>query len=137
MAVAAPTAQNSPELHFRFINSFIQPSLLKSLVRSILNQYREWSNLYSTLNFELNAQFNIQILNGSNPVGQSRDTKIIDWIKKRFEASELDYMEYPYEVMLSYPTDENKVSTFFLFNTLYYSQLFNLAIVYIFKMESG
>ena len=29
---AAPTAQNSPELHFRFINSFIQSSLLRSLV---------------------------------------------------------------------------------------------------------
>ena len=28
---AAPTVQNSPKLHFRFINSFIQPSLLKSL----------------------------------------------------------------------------------------------------------
>ena len=28
---AAPTAQNSPELHFRFINSFIQSSLLRSL----------------------------------------------------------------------------------------------------------
>ena len=25
---AAPIAQNSPELHFRFINSFIQPSLV-------------------------------------------------------------------------------------------------------------
>ena len=25
---AAPTVQNSPELHFRFINSFIQPSLI-------------------------------------------------------------------------------------------------------------
>ena len=31
---AAPTAQNSPELHFRFINSFIQPSLVGSLVAS-------------------------------------------------------------------------------------------------------
>ena len=30
---AAPTAQNSPELHFRFINSFIQLSLLRSLVK--------------------------------------------------------------------------------------------------------
>ena len=29
---AAPTAQNSPELHFRFISSFIQSSLLRSLV---------------------------------------------------------------------------------------------------------
>ena len=29
--VAAPTAQNSPELHSRFINSFIQSSLLRSL----------------------------------------------------------------------------------------------------------
>ena len=29
---AAPAAQNSPELHFRFINSFIQSSLLRSLV---------------------------------------------------------------------------------------------------------
>jgi hypothetical protein len=28
---AATTAQNSPELHFRFINSFIQPSLVGSL----------------------------------------------------------------------------------------------------------
>ena len=28
----APTAQNSPKLHFRFINSFIQSSLLRSLV---------------------------------------------------------------------------------------------------------
>ena len=28
---AASTAQNSPELHFRFINSFIQSSLLRSL----------------------------------------------------------------------------------------------------------
>jgi hypothetical protein len=29
---AAPTAQNSPELHFRFINSFIPPSLVGSLL---------------------------------------------------------------------------------------------------------
>ena len=29
---AAPTAQNSPELHFRFISSFIQPSLVGSLI---------------------------------------------------------------------------------------------------------
>ena len=29
---AASTAQNCPELHFRFINSFIQSSLLRSLV---------------------------------------------------------------------------------------------------------
>ena len=28
---AAPTAQNSPELHFRLINYFIQPSLVGSL----------------------------------------------------------------------------------------------------------
>ena len=29
---AAPPAQNSPELHFRFINFFIQQSLLESLL---------------------------------------------------------------------------------------------------------
>ena len=29
---AAPTAQNSPELHFPIINSFILPSLVGSLV---------------------------------------------------------------------------------------------------------
>ena len=29
---AAPTAKNSPELHFHFINSFIQPSLGESLI---------------------------------------------------------------------------------------------------------
>ena len=32
---AAPTAQNSPELHFRFINSFIQPSLVGSLLANM------------------------------------------------------------------------------------------------------
>ena len=34
---SAQTAQNSPELHFRFINSFFHPSLLKSLLRSALD----------------------------------------------------------------------------------------------------
>ena len=38
---AAPTAQNSPELHFRFINSFIQASLLRSLAYS--NAPSGWS----------------------------------------------------------------------------------------------
>jgi hypothetical protein len=33
---AAPTAQNSPEIHFRFINSFIQSSLLRSLAATRL-----------------------------------------------------------------------------------------------------
>ena len=33
---AAPTAQNSPELHFRLINSPIQSSVLKSVVAVIL-----------------------------------------------------------------------------------------------------
>ena len=33
---AAPTAQNNPELHFRFINSFIQLSLVGSLVGSLI-----------------------------------------------------------------------------------------------------
>ena len=33
---AAPTAQNSPELHFCLRNSFIQPSLLGSLLRPLL-----------------------------------------------------------------------------------------------------
>jgi len=32
---AALHAQNSPELHFRFINSFIQPSLLESVLESL------------------------------------------------------------------------------------------------------
>ena len=32
---AAPTAQNSPELHFRFIISFIQSSLLRSLATAL------------------------------------------------------------------------------------------------------
>jgi hypothetical protein len=30
---AAPTAQNSPELHFYFTNSFIQPSRVESLCK--------------------------------------------------------------------------------------------------------
>ena len=38
---AAPTAQNSPELHFRFINSFIQPYPVGSLVPFILTLNNE------------------------------------------------------------------------------------------------
>ena len=34
---AAPTAQNRPELHFRFINSFIQPSRVGSLILAQCN----------------------------------------------------------------------------------------------------
>ena len=34
---AAQTAQNSPELHIHFTNSFIHPSLLESLLRSALD----------------------------------------------------------------------------------------------------
>jgi hypothetical protein len=36
---AAPTAQNSPELHFRSINSFIQPSLVGSLLVTLYPFY--------------------------------------------------------------------------------------------------
>ena len=32
---AALTAQNSPELNFHFINSFIQPSLVESLIATV------------------------------------------------------------------------------------------------------
>ena len=38
---AGMTAQNSPELHFHFINSFIQPSRVKSLawtIRCLVNE---------------------------------------------------------------------------------------------------
>ena len=38
---AAPTAQNSPELQFHFINSFIQLSLLGSLFNHALNSRAE------------------------------------------------------------------------------------------------
>ena len=37
--MAAPTAQNSPELPFRFINYFIQSSLLRSLVQSMYTRF--------------------------------------------------------------------------------------------------
>ena len=43
---AASTAQNSPELHFRFINSFIQSSLLRSL---------EWSGLKVSISNSLSV----------------------------------------------------------------------------------
>ena len=46
---AAPTAQNSPELHFRFMNYFIQPSLLESLLPTKLkSQIVEKSYLINT-----------------------------------------------------------------------------------------
>ena len=37
---AAPTAQNRPELHFRFINSSIQSSLLRSLFSSFKSWFK-------------------------------------------------------------------------------------------------
>ena len=40
---AAPPAQNSPELHFRFINFSIQPSLLESLVQAYY-RHRQQNN---------------------------------------------------------------------------------------------
>ena len=53
---AAQSAQNSPELHFCFINFFIQPSLLESLVNANLKMFstrskKECSNSFSTSNF--------------------------------------------------------------------------------------
>ena len=46
---SAPTAQNSPELHFRFMNYFIQPSLLESLLPTKLkSQIVEKSYLINT-----------------------------------------------------------------------------------------
>ena len=45
---AAPTAQNSPELHFHFINYFIQPSRVESLTLwNVHNQMRFF--MYSKL----------------------------------------------------------------------------------------
>jgi hypothetical protein len=44
------TAQNSPELHFRFINSFIQPSLVGSLLLS-----KKSSNLSGKESSQVNA----------------------------------------------------------------------------------
>ena len=43
---AALTAQNSPELHFHFINSFIQSSLLRSLVQHL--KIKENENFIAT-----------------------------------------------------------------------------------------
>ena len=45
---AALTAQNSPKLHFRFINSFVQPSHVESLVFPVLlsKRRRLWTNLF-------------------------------------------------------------------------------------------
>ena len=36
---ATPPAQNSPEIHFRFINSFMQPSRVESLLMYNLHVY--------------------------------------------------------------------------------------------------
>ena len=47
---AAPTAQNSPELHFRFINSFIQSSLLRSLAETLDQMCQTVSYRYRDLN---------------------------------------------------------------------------------------
>ena len=54
---AAPTAQNSPELHFRFINSFIQSSLLRSLIRP---QQKEACMESSTIGSQARCRFKKQ-----------------------------------------------------------------------------
>ena len=49
---AAPTAQNSPELNFRFLNSFIQPSRVGSLAlifNSSLSELRQVANCNTQL----------------------------------------------------------------------------------------
>ena len=49
---AAPTAQNSPELHFPFINSFIQPSLLESLQRNEPHKLKAKEHQFSNIHQE-------------------------------------------------------------------------------------
>ena len=51
---AAPTAQNSPELHFRFINYFIQSSLLRSLLLPVLYYSEIYWHRANTLQFWIN-----------------------------------------------------------------------------------
>ena len=46
---AAPTAQNSPELHFRFINYFIQSCLLRSLQRTKIILNKIFSTLFEEI----------------------------------------------------------------------------------------
>ena len=48
---AAPSARNSPELHFHFINSFIQPYLVGSLATPIFGPgcIFVWTNDYSCI----------------------------------------------------------------------------------------
>ena len=45
-----------------------------------------------------------------HPVGETRDIEIARWIRTKFEDMKLDHVkEYSYEVLLSFPTGENKV----------------------------
>ena len=45
-----------------------------------------------------------------HPSGRERDKAIVDWIERLFNEMGLDHVHVPeYEVLLSYPTDENKV----------------------------
>jgi hypothetical protein len=59
---AAPTAQNTPELHFRFINSFIQPSRLGSLGSGLAPI---WSRISSTEYHNINhfSLYYAQVIN--------------------------------------------------------------------------
>ena len=52
----APTAQNSPELHFRLISSFIQLSLLRSLVE---RYYSLPANRINDCLCHVNTSFNV------------------------------------------------------------------------------
>ena len=52
---AAPTAQNSPYLHFRFINSFIQSSLLRSLIQMYLVKSYDFESITHIFNCFLTA----------------------------------------------------------------------------------
>ena len=52
---AARTAQTSPELHFRFINSFIQSSLLRSLV-PLIKMFQYYLHLRNEMHIQKDVQ---------------------------------------------------------------------------------
>ena len=83
---AAPTAQNSPELHFRFINSFIQPSLVGSLPAALFyfaGRLVLWQYLPGTSSSSYLLPF--RVLRGMNI---KKVEKLLEFPKKSSNADE-------------------------------------------------
>ena len=105
-------AQNSPELHFRFINSFIQLSLLRSLVSPLLLQTKHIIQCCSLIFFlEQGKTHFLRAFSTNCMLGQ--------FVEK-----------FPQKMCFTYFVNINQTCKFYTF--LHYFLLFYISIFYIY-----